>query len=247
MKIQYRARWGENNKVNQRPSFFLNFFSRVPGQLYRSLSETKMSSYEAKFDFCSILGIKRSAPEEDEGPPRKRSKVVHSSFSCRDCAGVEALNGMEGTPLKRRKLALPGHRCMKRGCSKYANFARKGSKQALYCKAHARSDMVDVKHARCQASGCSLRPSFAEERCRRPKFCKKHAGPGMRNVTHRSCAAVSCNKKASFGPKGGARPVFCKTHAPPPHGGPREPTLPCPWMHQTCPLWSGRNKTRRSL
>lgn len=84
----------------------------------------------------------------------------------------------------------------------------------MYCKTHAKSEMVDVKNARCSADGCdSISPSFNWETEKRGKFCKLHADPKMVNVRSRHCVFNKCNRHPTHNFEGKIKALYCAEHA----------------------------------
>jgi hypothetical protein len=65
--------------------------------------------------------------------------------------------------------------CQYDGCNKYPTFAKKDAKQARFCNAYKKDDMVNVRSKRCEYDGgCDKLPIFADKGANRTMFCIAH-------------------------------------------------------------------------
>lgn len=83
-------------------------------------------------------------------------------------------------------------------------------KEPLYCKQHAKKDMVDVVNKRCEHKNCIKKPNFGFKG-EKPKYCKDHKSDDMIDIVNKKCEHVNCIRRANFGIKG-QKVQFCKDH-----------------------------------
>ncbi len=102
-----------------------------------------------------------------------------------------------------------GRKCL--DCDKQPIFNIRGSKRGIYCKDHAKPDMIDVHNKTCL--DCDKRPSFNIRGSKRGIYCKDHAKPDMIDVHHKKC--LDCDKIPTFNIRGSKRGIYCKDHAKP--------------------------------
>ena len=53
--------------------------------------------------------------------------------------------------------------CKEKNCKTRPTFNEEGETTALYCSAHKKEGMVDVKHKTCYEEGCKTRTVFNEK------------------------------------------------------------------------------------
>jgi hypothetical protein len=53
--------------------------------------------------------------------------------------------------------------CKEEGCKTIPTYNNEGETKALYCAAHKKEGMVDVKHKNCCEEGCNKRLSYNNE------------------------------------------------------------------------------------
>ena len=103
--------------------------------------------------------------------------------------------------------------CAHSECNKQPAFNVEGETKALYCKAHAKEGMVDIKSKRCAHSECNKHPAFNVEGETNALYCKAHATEGMVDITHKPCAHPKCNTRPTFNVEGETKALYCKAHA----------------------------------
>lgn len=101
--------------------------------------------------------------------------------------------------------------CIEDGCKTRANFNNPGEKTGLYCKAHKKAGMVDVKNLKCEIYGCGKRPNFNIKGQRKPTRCFEHKEVGMIDVAHPPCKEDECLVRPSYGIPG-KKAEYCVTH-----------------------------------
>ncbi len=98
-------------------------------------------------------------------------------------------------------------------CSKHGTYGIPGDKTVVYCKAHAKNDMIDVKSKRCIEDGCNKQPSYGLPGDKKATYCKEHAKNDMIDVKSKRCIEDGCNKQPSYGMLGDKKATYCKAHA----------------------------------
>jgi hypothetical protein len=101
--------------------------------------------------------------------------------------------------------------CITEGCSVRAGFGMNGTTDALYCKKHATSGMIDIKNKKCSYAGCTISANYNLAGLR-AQYCVSHKTEGMICVTKRSCAYPGCRISPSFNITGEKRGMYCEAH-----------------------------------
>ena len=103
--------------------------------------------------------------------------------------------------------------CIHENCTTQPSYNKPGEKVALYCKAHAKEDMVNVKSKTCIAENCSTIPHFNKPGEKVALYCKAHAKEDMVNVKNKTCIAENCTTIPSYNKPGEKVALYCKAHA----------------------------------
>lgn len=121
---------------------------------------------------------------------------------------------MPPTPVKsRRRGGGQEKTCAHEGCSKIPVYAEKGTKRGVYCRAHAKDDMVKVTARRCGMESCDTPATFGEAG-KIAAYCRWHAKPGMMNVKRKPCGEAGCSRAGYFEADDRESGVlFCMRHA----------------------------------
>jgi len=110
---------------------------------------------------------------------------------------------------------MPSKKCTREACAKRASFGARPGAPAMWCRAHAPEDAVDVKNKRCAHADCeSLNPSFNTPGATRGVWCRAHAPEDAVDVVNKRCAHADCDARASYGLPGQA-PTTCAQHRRP--------------------------------
>lgn len=103
--------------------------------------------------------------------------------------------------------------CLHSRCAKQPTYNFEGIKPAVYCRKHAKDDMVNVSARRCLHKECRTQPSFNVEGRKSGAYCLQHAKNGMVNVKIWRCSHPFCRKRASFNFEMSKTTRYCNEHA----------------------------------
>jgi hypothetical protein len=106
-------------------------------------------------------------------------------------------------------------KCLEEGCQFIPSYAPVGNKTPLYCKMHAKVEMVNVKHKKCEESGCTVHPSYTYIGFITARFCSSHKLDTMIDVVHKKCQIQHCNRRPMYNTMLETRPAFCVDHKTP--------------------------------
>jgi len=98
--------------------------------------------------------------------------------------------------------------CKEKDCKKIPNFNKEGETTPIYCSAHKKEGMVDVKTKKCLE--CKKIPNFNKEGETTPIYCLAHKTEGMVNVRRKPC--LECKKLPTFNKEGETTALYCATH-----------------------------------
>lgn len=115
----------------------------------------------------------------------KTIKCIESG--CGSQASHELYCGKHSNGIKNTKTK----RCIEENCDIIPTFNLKDEITRLYCKLHAKKDMVDISHKMCKYASCEIRPHFNLPRETELLFCKLHKTNDMIDVYHKRC--ILCN------------------------------------------------------
>ena len=96
-------------------------------------------------------------------------------------------------------------------CKIRPSYNFEGNKKAIYCLAHKKNEMVDVRNKRCFHEGCYYQPSYNFEGDK-ALYCLEHKLEKMVNVKNKPCIHEGCNILPSYIFKGESNKLFCSTH-----------------------------------
>jgi hypothetical protein len=99
-------------------------------------------------------------------------------------------------------------------CGKYAIYGEPNG-NAIFCKDHKTTSMIDVKNKRCEADGCQKCPTYNEPGETVAKFCKDHKTTSMIDVKNKRCEVNGCQKRPNYNEPGETVAKFCKEHKTP--------------------------------
>jgi hypothetical protein len=100
--------------------------------------------------------------------------------------------------------------CKENGCKISPLFNNKGETKALYCSAHKKEGMVDVKHETCLE--CNVRAVFNKEGETKGLYCSAHKKEGMVNVKDKTCLTEGCKTQPVFNKEGETKALYCSAH-----------------------------------
>ena len=103
--------------------------------------------------------------------------------------------------------------CIFQDCNKHSTFNIVGESNAIYCKTHAKDDMIDVISKKCIFENCDKFPNFNTVGESKAIYCKMHAKDDMIDVKSKRCIFQDCNKQSTFNTVGESKAIYCKTHA----------------------------------
>ncbi len=99
--------------------------------------------------------------------------------------------------------------CIYKGCKKRPNFNIEGE-YPLYCFAHKKEGMIDVKNHHCIHEGCKTRSNFNIEG-EKAMYCAAHKKEGMINVICKTCIHGGCKIYPTFNTEG-KKAMYCAAH-----------------------------------
>ena len=102
-------------------------------------------------------------------------------------------------------------KCIEDGCKKTPSFNYLGSKGLLYCKTHAKENMINISSSKCITSGCIKHRLYGLPEGK-PEYCRIHRIKGMIEIYKKKCEEKECLVIPSFGFKGD-KVRFCVNHA----------------------------------
>ena len=103
--------------------------------------------------------------------------------------------------------------CIEEDCNKHAYYNSINLKVRLYCKLHAKQDMVDLKNKRCMQEDCDTYPSYNFINQKDRLYCKLHAKQDMVDLKNKRCIQGDCDKQPSFNFINKKSALYCKNHA----------------------------------
>ena len=83
--------------------------------------------------------------------------------------------------------------CKEKGCKIRPNYNNEGETKALYCNAHKKEGMVNVKDKTCLNEGCKIRPNYNNEGETTGLYCSAHKKEGMVDVKNKTCKSSWCS------------------------------------------------------
>jgi hypothetical protein len=98
--------------------------------------------------------------------------------------------------------------CKENGCKIIPSFNKEGETKALYCSAHKKEGMVNVKNKTCLE--CKKIPAFNKEGETKALYCSEHKKDGMVDVVHKTC--LECNVRPTFNKEGETKALYCSEH-----------------------------------
>jgi hypothetical protein len=82
--------------------------------------------------------------------------------------------------------------CKEKDCKKRPNFNKEGETTPLYCSAHKKEGMVDVKHKKTCLE-CKKQPYFNKAGETTALYCAVHKKEGMVDVRNKTCKSEWCS------------------------------------------------------
>ena len=107
---------------------------------------------------------------------------------------------------------MPRKQCIEPGCLKHPIFNTDGETKSLYCSAHKKNGMVDVKNSTCIEPICKTRPVFNTEGETKALYCSAHKKDGMVDVKHSTCIEPGCKTRPVFNTDGETKALYCSAH-----------------------------------
>ncbi len=138
-------------------------------------------------------------------------EMAASSFSgkwlCEAHTEAQGANVVHaGAKKQKRKL------CAQPGCKKRPSFGAPDTKIALFCAAHKKVNMIDVRNKHCAQQGCIKQSAFNVAGAPCALFCAEHKLADMVNVINKRCAQPGCTKRPVYNAAGARTALFCVEH-----------------------------------
>ena len=102
--------------------------------------------------------------------------------------------------------------CKEKGCKKQPVFNKEGETKALYCSAHKKEEMVNVKRKTCLTEGCKIIPNYNNEGSKKGLYCSEHKMEGMVNVKNKTCIYEGCKVQPYYNKEGSTKGLYCLMH-----------------------------------
>ena len=102
--------------------------------------------------------------------------------------------------------------CKEKGCKIRPNYNNEGETTGLYCSAHKKEGMVDVKHDTCLTEGCKIRPNYNKPGETIALYCSAHKKEGMVDVIHKTCLTEGCKIRPNYNMPGETTGLYCNAH-----------------------------------
>ena len=102
--------------------------------------------------------------------------------------------------------------CIEDGCKVRPIFNIEGVKKALYCLAHKKDGMIDVKSKTCIENGCKKQPNFNKEFEKKALYCVLHKKDGMVDVKSKTCIEDGCKKQPNYNIEFEKKALYCLVH-----------------------------------
>ena len=99
--------------------------------------------------------------------------------------------------------------CKEKDCKIQPVFNKEGETKALYCSAHKKEGMVDVKSKTCLE--CKKRPAFNKKGETKALYCSQHKLEGMIDVKNKTCITEGCKIQPAFNVEG-ENALYCSQH-----------------------------------
>ena len=102
--------------------------------------------------------------------------------------------------------------CIHPCCKTRPNFNTEGETKALYCSAHRKDGMVDVKNKTCCEEGCKTIPNYNTEGETKALYCFAHKKEGMVDVKNKTCCEEGCKTRPIYNTEGETKALYCSAH-----------------------------------
>jgi len=102
--------------------------------------------------------------------------------------------------------------CLEENCTTQPIYNFEGESKGIYCKAHRKSQMMNVIDRKCKEANCGKIPNYNFEGETKGIFCKTHAKNGMKNIKAKSCNHEGCTIQSNYNYEGKKCGIFCKIH-----------------------------------
>jgi len=105
--------------------------------------------------------------------------------------------------------------CIHPECKTRPNYNKEGETKAVYCFAHKKTGMIDVKNKKCIHPDCKTQPHYNNAGMIKGLYCLEHKLVGMVNVKDKTCIHPYCKKRPSYNKEGERKPAYCFAHKMP--------------------------------
>ena len=99
-------------------------------------------------------------------------------------------------------------------CEKHASFSEPNSKKAIYCKAHAPSNYINVKNKKCIYENCNKQPIFGKQGSKQAEYCTDHKPENYIDIISKKCIHLNCYKIPIYGQYNSKISEYCAEHKP---------------------------------
>jgi hypothetical protein len=102
--------------------------------------------------------------------------------------------------------------CNESSCETTPVYNREGESKGLYCTAHKKEGMVNVKHKTCCEKKCKTRATCNYEGETTGVYCAVHKKEGMINATSKRCCENGCKTQPLYNRESETKGLYCAAH-----------------------------------
>jgi hypothetical protein len=102
--------------------------------------------------------------------------------------------------------------CIHPDCKTRPIYNFDGETKALYCSAHKKDNMVDVKNKTCIYPDCKKQPTYNFEGETKALYCSAHKKEDMINIVSKTCIHPDCKTRPIYNFEGETKALYCSAH-----------------------------------
>jgi hypothetical protein len=102
--------------------------------------------------------------------------------------------------------------CIHPDCNVIPIYNTEGKTKALYCFAHKKDGMMNVKDKTCIHMDCKVIPTYNTEGKTNALYCSAHKMAEMVDVKNKKCTHTDCKIQPSYNTKGETKALYCSSH-----------------------------------
>ena len=102
--------------------------------------------------------------------------------------------------------------CIHPVCNKQSTYNNDGETKAIYCSAHKKDGMINVRNKKCIHPVCNKIPNYNNDGETKAIYCSAHKKDGMINVKSKTCIHPDCKKHPHYNNDGETKAIYCSEH-----------------------------------